>query len=486
MSSYPYPVHVYPTSYYAPFQTFLPYQDVAYEEAFDEEIKGILWRMNSSKGSDEALSNLPLPKTVAVSSFQCSPLLSHRPTFTQTQPSPSQLTSDMSDISAEVEAFLDIIEDDDSPTQYWGTLETGFALPTLSQQFMPRLMSSSSRAAAMPTFTRRHSSAHVNPTSDFGHVPTPSFHTKSHLSAPQTATRTIYNSAPANFEEDDRHIPKSRRFSAPDISHDTPWASPEKPIKKGQLKEMKLVQQEKQVMKDRKRIKWMEAAALVAAEQERVKVERFLDVVSGPQEKQGFGQKKDRAPLARKRIVDPKHAAVPEIDTTLKPRPVKDIRSKQADVDKKAGSNSGQRVKAKSLSSKRAPSPSPSLSPVPMTLPSRSSSSTRKKRQHPKSVESESEDDSQPTLKKAKHEGKKSAPVRDMLRYSDEEDQMILKLWDGRRPLSLDTLTRMQSSMAMKGLPPRSISALKYRAHHVLKPKFDEKRLALAAKRGRR
>ncbi|TYJ54303.1 hypothetical protein B9479_005062 [Cryptococcus floricola] len=492
MFPYTRPAHVYSPSFCPdPCQPFLS-SDAAYEQAFDEEIQGILWRMKSSKGSGEALSTLPLPLPDTTSSpFQFSPLLSRRPTFSHVEPSPSQPTSDIFSISAEVDAFLDIIEDDASPTPYWGAMEAG-ALSTRSQPLMPCLVSSSSRAEAIPTFNRRHSSAHVNPphlgpSPSFVSIPAPSSSFDRSRTAPHIHSRTIYSSTQATLG--DRFIPKSRRFSAPDISNDVLWGASggltEKPIKRGELK-VSTEQQETQVKKERKRMK----AAALAAEKERVRAEKNLDLSYAPREKQGPEQGKDKAAIATKRFVDSEHTAPPKKESiTVKLPVVRETKGSLKLGSKKTSSGTSQqisKVTAKSLATLHAPSPSPFFAPS-------TRDSSQRKRHRPKSAEREIEDESksQPPGKKPKRHGtldrgKKGAAVVDVMRYSAEEDRMILQSWDGRPPLSADTLTRMQTSMAMKGHPPRSIAALKYRVHHNLKPQFDEKRLASAAKRGRR
>ncbi|ODN96386.1 hypothetical protein L198_04100 [Cryptococcus wingfieldii CBS 7118] len=476
-----------------PCQPFLS-SDTAYEQAFNEEIQGILWRMESSKGSGEALSTLPLPLPDTTSSpFRFSPLLSRQPTFSHVEPSPSQPTSDIFSIPTEVDAFLDIIEDDASPTPYWGAMEAG-ALSTRSQPLMPCLVSSSSRAEAMPTCNRRHSSAHVNPphlgpSPSFVSIPAPSSSFDRSRTVPHSHSRTIYSSTQATLG--DSFIPRSRRFSAPDISNDVLWGASggltEKPIKRGDLK-VRNEQQEKQVKKERKRMK----AAALAAEKERVRAKKILDLSYAPREKQGPEQGKDKAAIATKRFVDSEHPAPPKTDSiTVKLLVVREETKGSLKLgSKKTSSGTSQQIRkvtVKSLATLHAPSPSPFFAPS-------TSDSSQKKRHRPKSAEREIEDESksQPPGKKPKchgtlDRGKKGViPVVGMMRYSAEEDQMILQSWDGRPPLSADTLTRMQTSMAMNGHPPRSIAALKYRAHHNLKPQFDEKRLALAAKRGRR
>ncbi|OXG99935.1 hypothetical protein C370_07328, partial [Cryptococcus neoformans A1-35-8] len=314
MFPYTRPAHVHSPSFCPdPCQPFLS-SDAAYEQAFDEEIQGILWRMKCSKGSGEELSTLPLPLPDTTSSpFQFSPLLSRRPTFWHVEPSPSQPTSDIFNISAEVDAFLDIIEDDASPTPYWGAIEAG-ALSTRSQPLVPCLVSSSSRAEAMPTCNRRHSSAHVNPphlgpSPSFVSIPAPSSSFDRSRTVPHNHSRTIYSSIQAPLG--DRSFPKGRRFSAPDISNDVLWGASggltEKPIKRGELK-VRNEQQDEQVKKERKGMK----AAALAAEKERARAEKILDLSYAPREKQGPEQGKDKAANVTKRLVDSEHSAPPK------------------------------------------------------------------------------------------------------------------------------------------------------------------------------
>ncbi|WVQ84075.1 hypothetical protein IAT38_006220 [Cryptococcus sp. DSM 104549] len=67
----------------------------------------------------------------------------------------------------------------------------------------------------------------------------------------------------------------------------------------------------------------------------------------------------------------------------------------------------------------------------------------------------------------------------DVVRYTEAEDDIILATWDGRPPLTLQTIEKCRDELVKAGFTERTCAALKYRAHNSLKPKFDLKRALL-------